>query len=86
MASVSFAQESGAGAPVGIAVGLQRAYAALKANLTQSGEKMSEADYSFRPTNEVRNDGQLWGHVANAPSTENQGRRGGGGGRGRGRE
>ena len=52
---------------MGIAVGLQRAYAALKTNLTQSAEKMSEADHSFKPTNEVRNYGQLWGHVANAP-------------------
>ena len=66
MASVSFAQGPGGGAPAGIAVGLQRAYAALKTNLTQSAEKMSDADYSFKPTNEIRGYGQLWGHVANA--------------------
>ncbi|MEP7307220.1 MAG: DinB family protein [Acidobacteriota bacterium] len=66
MASVSFAQGPGGGAPAGIAVGLQRAYAALKTNLTQSAEKMSDADYGFKPTNEIRGYGQLWGHVANA--------------------
>src|SRR4029077_15373042 len=65
-ASVAFAQGPGGGAPAGIAIGLQRAYAALKTNLTQSAEKMSEADYTFKPTNEIRNYGQLWGHVANA--------------------
>ena len=27
---------------------------------------MSEADYGFKPTNEIRSYGQLWGHVANA--------------------
>ncbi len=66
MASVSFAQGPAGGAPAGIATGLQRAYAALKTNLTQSAEKMPEADYSFKPTNEIRGYGQLWGHVANA--------------------
>jgi hypothetical protein len=60
------AQAPGGGAPVGIAVGLQRQYAALKTNLTQSAEKMPEADYGFKPTNEIRSFGQLWGHVANA--------------------
>src|SRR4051812_28084600 len=64
--SLSFAQAPGGGAPAGIAVGLQRQYAALKTNLTQSAEKMSEADYGFKPTNEIRSFGQLWGHVANA--------------------
>ena len=62
----SFAQGPGGGGPAGIAVGLQRAYAALKTNLTQSAEKMPEADYSFKPTNEIRGYGQLCGHVANA--------------------
>jgi len=65
-ASASFGQGPGGGAPVGIAVGLQRQYAALRTNLMQSAEKMSEADYSFKPTNEIRGYGQLWGHVANA--------------------
>jgi len=66
MASPSLAQAPGGGAPAGIAVGLQRQYAALKTNLIQSAEKMSEADYGFKPTNDIRSYGQLWGHVANA--------------------
>jgi hypothetical protein len=65
-ASPSLAQAPGGGAPAGIAVGLQRQYAALKTNLTQSAEKMPDADYGFKPTNEIRSYGQLWGHVANA--------------------
>ena len=60
------AQAPGGGAPVGIATGLQRQYAGLKANLTQSAEKMPEADYNFKPANEIRSFGQLWGHVADA--------------------
>jgi len=66
VASAAMAQGPGGGGPVGVAVGLQRGYAQLKGNLTQSAEKMSEADYGFKPTNEIRSFGQLWGHVANA--------------------
>ena len=40
--------------PVGTAVGLQRAYAQLKNNLTSSAEKMPEADYFFKPTPDIR--------------------------------
>jgi hypothetical protein len=65
VASAAVAQGPPAG-PVGLAAGLQRSYAQLKANLTQSAEKMPEADYGFKPTPEIRNYGQLWGHVANA--------------------
>ena len=66
VASAAMGQGPGGGGPVGVAVGLQRGYAQLKGNLTQSAEKMSEADYGFKPTNEIRSFGQLWGHVANA--------------------
>ena len=52
--------------PVGTAVGLQRAYAQLKNNLTASAEKMPEADYFFKPTPDIRGYGQLWAHVADA--------------------
>src|SRR5712691_8829121 len=51
--------------PVGIAAGLQRSYAGVKRNLTQAAEKMPETDYLFKPTPEIRNFGQLFGHVAN---------------------
>jgi uncharacterized damage-inducible protein DinB len=52
--------------PVGTAASLQRAYAGLKNNLTSSAEKMPEADYSFKPTPDIRSYGQLWAHVADA--------------------
>jgi hypothetical protein len=65
-AGAASAQGPGGGAPVGIATALQRQYAAMKANLTQSAEKMAEADYNFKPANEIRGFGALYGHVANA--------------------
>ena len=34
--------------------------------ITQAAEEMSEADYAFRPTPEVRTFGQLIGHIAGA--------------------
>jgi len=49
-----------------MAQSLQLAYNNVKTNLTQSAEKMTEADYSFKPVPEVRSFGQLMGHVANA--------------------
>jgi len=51
---------------IGLAQGLQRAYAGLKTNLIQSAKKMSEADYGYRPHADSRTFGQLFGHVANA--------------------
>ena len=36
----------------------------LKLNLVQSADKMSEADFAFQPTKEVRTFGQLVAHVA----------------------
>jgi hypothetical protein len=55
----------GGGQPVGLAAGMQAAYARIKGLLVASADKLSEADYGFKPTNEIRGYGQLWGHVAN---------------------
>ena len=52
--------------PVGTATAIQRGYAQLKNNITSSAEKMSEADYFFKPTPDIRGYGQLWAHVADA--------------------
>jgi uncharacterized damage-inducible protein DinB len=52
--------------PLGTAVAIQRNYAQLKNNITASAEKLPDADYSFKPTPDVRSFGQLWGHVADA--------------------
>jgi uncharacterized damage-inducible protein DinB len=40
-------------------------YNAQKMNLTQSAEKVSEADFAFQPTKDVRTFGQILAHVAN---------------------
>jgi len=52
--------------PVGTAAALQRNYAQLTNNITSSAEKLSDADYSFKPTPDIRTFGQLWAHVADA--------------------
>jgi hypothetical protein len=54
-----------AGQPVGLAAGLQASYARIKGLIIASADKVSDADYGFKPTQEIRNYGQLWGHVAN---------------------
>lgn len=41
-------------------------YESIKNNLVRSAEKVSEADYSFQPTPEVRTFARLVGHVADA--------------------
>ena len=65
IAPAAFAQGGGRGGqPTGIAAGLQAAYNRIKGLVTQSADKMSEADYAFKPVDEIRNYGQLWGHVA----------------------
>lgn len=65
MSGVAFAQGGPGGQPTGIAAGLQASYNRVKGLLVQSADKLTEADYAFKPTNEIRGYGQLWGHVAN---------------------
>ena len=38
----------------------------IKGNVVKSAEQMTEANYAFKPTPDVRSFGQLIGHVANA--------------------
>lgn len=38
----------------------------IKGNIVKSAEQMSEENYAFKPTPEVRSFGQLLGHIANA--------------------
>jgi dihydroorotase len=67
-ATAAFAQAPAAPAPqkISLATGLQRAYNGVKQNLTEMSTKMSDADYTFQPTKDVRTFGQLMGHAANA--------------------
>ena len=39
-------------------------YEAVKANLIKAAEKMSDADYSFKPVPEIRTPAELFGHIA----------------------
>jgi uncharacterized damage-inducible protein DinB len=58
------AQEHGAGhSPAGDMAPLQDSYLGW---VITAAEEMSEADYAFKPTPEVRSLGALFGHVANA--------------------
>jgi len=54
--------------PTTVVQAIQRGYANVKANLTQAADKLSDADYNFKPSSmaEVRSYGQLFAHVANA--------------------
>jgi hypothetical protein len=67
-ASAASAQGPAQAGPVSLSMSLQRSYAAIKNNLTLAADKLSEADYGFKPSSmpEVRTFGQLFGHVANA--------------------
>lgn len=44
----------------------KQVYSMAKGNILKSADKMSEANYSFKPTPEVRSFGQILGHVADA--------------------
>ncbi|MCM3880982.1 MAG: DinB family protein [Vicinamibacterales bacterium] len=69
MASMAVAQQppaAGGGQTVNLATGLQRSYAGVKANLTEAAEKLSEADYGYRPSPEIRPYGAQFAHTANS--------------------
>jgi hypothetical protein len=51
---------------VGTAQALKQQYAMAKANLTAGLEKLSEADFAFKPTPDIRTYGALFTHVADA--------------------
>lgn len=64
--AVPYAQAQPAPQTISLSTGLQRSYDGIKRNLTEMSEKMSDADYSFMVTKDVRTFGQLMGHAANA--------------------
>jgi len=69
MASIASAQQApaaGGGQTIGLASGLQRAYAGIKANLTEAAEKLADADYTYRPSPEIRPYGGQFAHTANS--------------------
>jgi hypothetical protein len=66
--STAIAQPPPAGQKLTLTQSLNRAYNSVKQNLTEEAAKMSDADYSFKPgpAAELRNFGQLIGHVTNS--------------------
>ena len=60
------APAAGGGQTIGLALGLQRAYAGVKANLTEAAEKLADADYTWRPSPEIRPYGAQFAHTANS--------------------
>jgi uncharacterized damage-inducible protein DinB len=47
-----------------ISAGVKRGWDNIKRNVAEAAEKMPEANYSFKPTPDVRSFGELVGHVA----------------------
>jgi uncharacterized damage-inducible protein DinB len=44
--------------------GLKRAWASIERNVRESANKVSDADYAFKPTPDVRSFGEMIGHIA----------------------
>jgi hypothetical protein len=65
-ASLASAQTPPAGQKISLAQGLQRSYATVKQNLTEAADKLSDADYTWRPSPDIRPYGGQFGHVANS--------------------
>lgn len=49
-----------------LSAGTKMVYTIVKNNVLKSAEQMSEENYSFKPTPEVRSFGQMIGHIAEA--------------------
>src|SRR5436190_1292010 len=61
---VSAQAPAAAGQKLGLPASLQRSYNGIKLNLTEAANKLSDADYSFRPSPEIRIYGGQFGHTA----------------------
>jgi hypothetical protein len=45
---------------------IKMVYTSTKNNIMKAADKMTEADYAFKPTPDVRSFGQMLGHIADA--------------------
>jgi uncharacterized damage-inducible protein DinB len=63
-ASTSSAQAPAGGQTISLAQGLQRSYNGIKANLNEAATKMVDAEYSYRPSPDIRTYGGQLAHVA----------------------
>ena len=50
----------------GVITEVKQSYETIKNNLLKSAEKVPDADYSFKPTPEIRSFGEVMGHVVAA--------------------
>jgi uncharacterized damage-inducible protein DinB len=55
--------------PTGLADGLKRAWAGAKLNVTESADKMTDANYAFKATPEVKSFGEIIGHITDGNLT-----------------
>ena len=62
--SAGMAQAPAGGQKLSLAQGLQRSYNGIKANLNEAAVKMSEAEYGYRPSPDIRTYAGQLGHVA----------------------
>lgn len=67
-AGTAFAQAPAAqgGQTIPLSEGLRRSYNTVKMNLTETAQKFGEADYGYRPSEEIRVFGAQLAHVANS--------------------
>jgi hypothetical protein len=68
LAPAALSAQMGGGQPqtIGMAAGIQRAWAGVKQNVTESAANMPEEHYAFEVGPGARNFGELFGHIANA--------------------
>ena len=77
IASTAAAQQGG-GMPTGLAASIQTGYNNVKMNVTQSADKLGDADYGFKVGTmpETRTFGQLFAHIAQSQANTCSGLRG----------
>jgi hypothetical protein len=66
MAATAQAQAPAGGQQIPLSEGLRRSYNTVKMNLTEAAQKLGEADYSYRPSPDIRVFGAQLAHVANS--------------------
>jgi uncharacterized damage-inducible protein DinB len=49
---------------ISLSAGLKRSWDGIKRNVSEAAEKMPEANFSFKPSPEVRSFGEMVGHIA----------------------
>lgn len=66
MASATWAQQKAQAPANPISQAIRDTWEGAKRNIKESAEQMSDADYTFKPTDSVRTFGQILAHVAGA--------------------